>query len=287
VDGDNTVPSPSARYQQLSIVPEEPALPSEPPAVPAGPDVPRQLRVSHRRDRWSGIERELRGTVGSLIAGVDEVGRGPLAGPVVACAVIMPPEARAIAGVDDSKRLNAAERQRLATKIRERAVAVGLGAASVHEIDRVNIYHATVIAMRRALARLTVTPNYVLVDGRSIRTLDVPHSAITGGDNACYSIACASIVAKVTRDRVMSALANRYPNYRWERNVGYSTLAHLEGLATHGVTPHHRRSFIPVRQLSLELGGAPITPAQLAELAHLADSMRDHTLDASELEFLE
>lgn len=267
--GDNTVPSAPARYQQLSIVPDDPALPSEPcaPAAPEVPEVPRQLRVSHRRDRWSGIERELRATVGPLIAGVDEVGRGPLAGPVVACAVIMPPETRAIAGVDDSKRLNAAERQRLAVKIRERAVAIALGAASVREIDRVNIYHATVIAMRRALARLGVAPNYVLVDGRSIRTLDVPHSAITGGDNACYSIACASIVAKVTRDRVMCALAGRYPNYRWERNVGYSTLAHLEGLAAHGVTPHHRRSFIPVRQLSLDLAGAPMTATELAQLA--------------------
>lgn len=217
--------------------------------------------------RWTAFERDLRSTAGPLIAGVDEVGRGPLAGPVVACAVIMPPETRAIAGVDDSKRLNAAERQRLAVKIRERAVAIALGAASVREIDRVNIYHATVIAMRRALARLGVAPNYVLVDGRSIRTLDVPHSAITGGDNACYSIACASIVAKVTRDRVMCALAGRYPNYRWERNVGYSTLAHLEGLAAHGVTPHHRRSFIPVRQLSLDLAGAPMTATELAQLA--------------------
>lgn len=267
-DGDRDVPSPrSRRYEQLSIVPDDrPAEPSV-PAAPAAPDVPRQLRVSHRRDRWSGIERELRATVGPLIAGVDEVGRGPLAGPVVACAVIMPPDARAIAGVDDSKRLNPADRVRLATKIRERAVAVALGAASVREIDRVNIYHATVIAMRRALGRLGVAPNYVLVDGRSIRTLNVPHSAITGGDNACYSIACASIVAKVTRDRLMCALAGRYPNYRWERNVGYSTLAHLEGLAAHGATPHHRRSFIPVRQLTLNLGGAPMSAAEIAQLA--------------------
>lgn len=205
-------------------------------------------------DRWKPIERELRTTVGPLIAGVDEVGRGPLAGPVVACAVVMPPDVRAIPGVDDSKKLSADERKRLAIKIRQRAVSFGIGAASVREIDKVNIYQATVIAMRRALRRLTVAPNHVLVDGKPFRTLDVPHTAIVGGDDVCYSIACASILAKVTRDRVMHALAARYPNYLWERNVGYSTLAHIQGLAQHGATPHHRRSFMPVSQLSLELG---------------------------------
>ncbi|MEO7086296.1 MAG: ribonuclease HII, partial [Gemmatimonadaceae bacterium] len=206
------------------------------------------------RDRWKPIERELRrvGGEGLLIAGVDEVGRGPLAGPVVACAVIMPPGVRAIPGVDDSKALSAAERIRLAAKIRERAVCFSIGAASVREIDRVNIYHATVIAMRRALSRLSVAPQHVLVDGKPFRTLGIPHVAIVGGDDVCYSIACASILAKVTRDRLMRSLACRYPDYLWERNVGYSTLAHLEGLAAHGVTPHHRRSFIPVRQLSLD-----------------------------------
>jgi ribonuclease HII len=95
-------------------------------------------------------------------------------------------------------------------------------------------------------------PNHVVVDGTPFRTLETPHTAIVGGDDLCYTIACASIIAKVTRDRIMHALAGRYPNYRWERNVGYSTLAHLQGLAAHGVTPHHRRSFIPVRQLSFD-----------------------------------
>lgn len=164
----------------------------------------------------------------------------------------MPADVRAIAGVDDSKQLSAPERQRLAIKIHERAVSIGIGAASVREIDRVNIYHATVIAMRRALGRLCVTPHHVLVDGKAIRTLGVPHTAFVGGDDLCYTIACASIVAKVTRDRLMQRLAGRYPAYRWERNVGYSTLAHLAGLAAHGATPHHRQSFMPVRQLSLE-----------------------------------
>jgi ribonuclease HII len=143
----------------------------------------------------------------------------------------MPPDARAIPGVDDSKRLSAAQRDRLAPKIRERAVCYGIGAASVREIDRVNIYQATVIAMRRALGRLTTTPHHVLVDGKPFRTLEIPHAAIVDGDDLCYSIACASILAKVTRDRIMRSLAGRYPDYLWERNVGYSTLAHLQGLA--------------------------------------------------------
>ena len=211
----------------------------------------RDRRRPGRRDRWSRIERELRATVGPLIAGVDEVGRGPLAGPVVACAVIMPPDERAIRGVDDSKQLTAEERVRLAGRIRERALAFAIGAASVHEIDRLNIYHATVLAMRRALRRLSMRPDHVLLDGRAIRTLGTPHTAVVGGDGCCYSIACASILAKVTRDRVMRALAPRYPGYRWERNVGYCTAAHLAGIGVHGITPHHRRSFVPVRQLTL------------------------------------
>jgi ribonuclease HII len=205
------------------------------------------------RDRWKPIERELRKTAGPLIAGIDEVGRGPLAGPVVACAVIMPPDQRAIPGVDDSKLLKSAAREKLAIKIRERAVTFGIGAASVREIDRHNIYQATVIAMRRALGRLTVQPNHVLVDGKPFRTLQVSHTAIIDGDDKCYTIACASILAKVTRDRVMHALAGRYPNYLWDKNVGYSTPAHLQLLAEHGPTVHHRRSFMPVSQLSLDL----------------------------------
>jgi ribonuclease HII len=200
----------------------------------------------------------------------------------------MPPDARAIPGVDDSKRLNAAERQRLAVKIRERAVGFSIGAASVREIDRHNIYQATVIAMRRALTRLRVTPSCVLVDGTPFRTLEIAHTAIVNGDDVCYTIACASILAKVTRDRLMQALAGRYPNYLWERNVGYSTLAHLQGLAAHGVTPHHRRSFVPVRQLSLDFiaveGAQPRTsgtdetpgvPMDLSALATLLDAAVD------------
>ena len=192
----------------------------------------------------------------------------------------MPPDARAIAGVDDSKRLTCAARVRLAARIRERALAIGVGAASVREIERINIYHATVLAMRRALARLSVTPDHVLVDGKTLRTLGVEHTAIVGGDARCYNIACASIVAKVTRDRLMERLAARYPAYRWERNAGYGTPDHLAGLAARGITPHHRRSFCAVSQLALEFGGdeavAPV--ADIEQL--LADTDAARSLDA-------
>ena len=229
--------------------------------MPAGRGGPR------RTHRWSEIERELRRTGGQLIAGVDEVGRGPLAGPVVACAVVMPPEVRAIAGVNDSKQLTAAQRERLARRIRARALSFGLGASSVREIDRLNIYHASVLAMRRAIGRLTVVPDHVLVDGKPIRSLGIPHTAIVGGDARCYNIACASIVAKVTRDRLMTLLSARHPECRWDRNAGYGTPDHHRGLRDHGVTPHHRRSFVTVRQLSLELFGPPLTPEEVdAEL---------------------
>jgi ribonuclease HII len=206
--------------------------------------------------RWSTIERDLRIQHGPLIAGVDEVGRGPLAGPVVACAVVMPPERRAMPGINDSKQLSAKKREELVVKILANAVAIGIGAASVREIDRINILQASILAMRRALHRLPITPSHVLVDGRAIRNLDVAHTAVVHGDARCYSIACASIVAKITRDRLMRALSARYPVYRWDDNVGYSTAWHFRALAEHGVTPHHRRSFLPVRQLSLDFGAA-------------------------------
>jgi ribonuclease HII len=234
--------------------------------------------------RWSALERELRASRGPLLAGVDEVGRGPLAGPVVACAVIMPPDARAIRFVDDSKKLDGPEREKLAARIRERALTVAVGAASVREIDRVNIYHAAVLAMRRALRRLRVAPDHVLVDGNPIRTLGVEHTAVVGGDACCHSIACASIVAKVTRDRLMHSLARRYPHYRWETNVGYGTTEHHAGLAAHGLTPHHRRSFGPVAQLNLPLDAMPaVSPVQLVDVELgpaddaplVADALRD------------
>jgi ribonuclease HII len=181
------------------------------------------------------------------------VGRGPIAGPVVACAVIMPAETRAISGVDDSKRLTHVQRVRLAAKIRERAVAFALGAASVREIERINIYQASALAMQRALGRLRVTPDHVVIDGRAMRTLPVSHTAVVHGDARCFSIACASIVAKVTRDLLMTRLAQRYPQYIWDHNAGYTTREHVAGLATHGITPHHRKSFCRISDLLLEI----------------------------------
>jgi ribonuclease HII len=155
----------------------------------------------------------------------------------------MPPDERAIAGVADSKQLSAAERERLATLILARAVSVALGAASVGEITRLNIHHATVLAMRRALRRLGAEPQAVLIDGRHLPSLGIAHRAVVGGDDRCYSIACASIVAKVARDRLMSRLGRRHPAYGWSENAGYGTPRHCDALVRQGLTRHHRIAF--------------------------------------------
>jgi ribonuclease HII len=229
--------------------------------------------------RWSTIERDLRSQHGPLIAGVDEVGRGPLAGPVVACAVVMPPEKRAMTGINDSKKLSAKQREKLISKILANAVAVGIGAASVREIDRLNILQASVLAVHRALRRLSCTPNHIVVDGRTVRTYSFAHTAVVKGDSRCHSIACASIVAKITRDRVMHALGGRYPVYKWEENAGYATAFHLRGIAEHGITPHHRRSFLPVSQISLDFDAPLTTPTLDIDVPHIARLVEDVTQD--------
>jgi ribonuclease HII len=142
---------------------------------------------------------------------------------------------------------------RLAVKIRERAVAFAIGAASVREIERINIYQASALAMERALMRLKVTPDHVVIDGRPMRTLPIPHTAVVHGDVRCFSIACASILAKVTRDLLMTRLGARYPQYIWDHNAGYTTREHVAGLASHGITPHHRKSFCRISDLLLEI----------------------------------
>ena len=200
------------------------------------------------------------------VVGVDEVGTGPLCGPVVAAAVLVKPHTRKIKGVRDSKTLSAAQRERVVEQIKERALAWGIGAASVAEIERINIRNAAALAMRRALRRLP-PHDHVLIDGMKITGIEQhigPYTPIVKGDASSYAIACASVLAKVTRDRLMAKLAVRYPGYGWEHNAGYATRDHVTGLRERGVSPHHRRTFQRIRgilegdQLSFELGGEPV-----------------------------
>ncbi|MBI2278114.1 MAG: ribonuclease HII [Dechloromonas sp.] len=186
-----------------------------------------------------------------LVCGIDEAGRGPLAGPVVAAAVILDPE-RPIPGLNDSKKLSEKKRAALAVLIRERAVAWAVAEASVEEIDRLNILHATMLAMQRAVAGLVVRPTSALVDGNRCPKLDIPAEAIVQGDGKVASIAAASILAKTVRDAGMLALHEQYPMYGFDRHMGYPTAAHFHALETHGASPVHRSSFAPVaKQLSL------------------------------------
>lgn len=180
-----------------------------------------------------------------LICGVDEAGRGPLCGAVVAAAVILDP-ARPIAGLDDSKKLSARKREMLAEQIRSQALAWAVAEASVAEIDRLNILHATMLAMQRAVAALSVRPEEVLVDGNRVPDLDLPARAIVQGDALEASISAASILAKTTRDAQLLELDKRYPQYGFAAHKGYPTPAHLKALQMFGPTPEHRRSFAPV-----------------------------------------
>ncbi len=188
---------------------------------------------------------------GRSVAGVDEAGRGPLAGPVVAAAVVLPPEV-SVPGADDSKLLTRGDREEVFGLILGAARFVGVGAASVKEIDRRNILRATTVAMQRALDRLAVAPDHVVVDGLPVKHLGRVHEAIVDGDALVHSIGCASIVAKVVRDRLMHRLARRYPGYAWERNAGYGTAEHRAAIDELGVTPHHRLTFTGL-QYDLEL----------------------------------
>jgi ribonuclease HII len=183
----------------------------------------------------------------ALIAGVDEVGRGPWAGPVVAAAVILK-RGNVPDGLDDSKALTKARREALFDVIRERAI-VSCASASVDEIDELNILQASLLAMTRAVAALGVAPRLALVDGNRAPKLACPARPIVKGDSRSLSIAAASIVAKVTRDRLMADLAREHPAYGWERNAGYGTREHQEALKLVGICPHHRKSFAPIRQL--------------------------------------
>jgi len=183
---------------------------------------------------------------GGLVAGCDEVGRGPLAGPVVAAAVILD-ERRRIRGLNDSKMLTALQRERLDGEIRDKALCVSVGMASVEEIDAINILQAALLAMRRAVEGLRLVPQLVLVDGNQRPRLPIPCRTIVGGDAKVRAISAASIVAKVHRDGLCESLHAVHPEYGFDAHKGYSTPEHLQALQRHGPCPHHRRSFAPVR----------------------------------------
>ena len=183
------------------------------------------------------------------LAGVDEAGCAPLAGPVVAAAVILD-RSRFPYGIDDSKNLDLKTREGLYKRLHDYGAVVGVGIATVEEIDTINIYWARMLAMARAVEALGLEPAWVLVDGNACPRWQRPSKAIVGGDGKCRSIAAASIIAKVTRDRIMADYARDYPGYGWETNRGYGTPEHYRGLEARGLTPLHRRSFAPVREMA-------------------------------------
>jgi len=189
------------------------------------------------------------------IAGVDEAGRGPLAGPVAAAAVILP-QGFCCPGLDDSKKISAANRERLYERLTgDPAVAWAVATASREEIDRLNILRASHLAMRRAVEALVPRPDHCLIDGLPVRDFPFPHDAIVKGDGLSLSIAAASIIAKVTRDRMMREIDREFPQFGFAKHQGYGTKAHLEALRIHGPCCHHRRSFQPVAQLALPIDG--------------------------------
>ena len=188
---------------------------------------------------------------GGCVAGIDEAGRGPLAGPVIAAAVILDPKTLPDMlrdGIDDSKLLTKSRREELFAVLQSHA-HIGIGGASAAEIDRINILAATLRAMGRAVDDLGIVPDLALIDGNRTPELACPATAVVRGDRASLSIAAASIVAKVTRDRIMAALARRHPGFGWERNAGYGTAEHKQALTRLGVTPHHRKTFAPINKI--------------------------------------
>jgi len=211
-------------------------------------------------------------SVDDIVCGVDEAGRGPLAGPVVAAAVIFDPAKPMIRGLDDSKVLTANKREALYDKIVERALAYCIASATVEEIDSLNILHATMLAMKRAVEGLAVVPTLVKVDGNRCPTLSIRSEAVIGGDALVKSISAASILAKVTRDRMLVELHHTYPMYGFDAHAGYGTPQHLAALREHGPCEHHRRSFAPVREAHLRFGtGVPAADAVIVADTLLLD----------------
>ena len=191
-------------------------------------------------------ENELRYKGVELIAGIDEVGRGPLAGPVVAAAVILPSDCW-LFGIDDSKKLSEAKRLYFYEEIKKHAIAIGIGVCTSKEIDEYNIYRATQLAMERAVAELKCSPEHLLIDAMRLPNLKLPQTPIIKGDSESVSIAAASIIAKVTRDDYMRRLGEQYPQYGFEKHVGYGTKFHLQAIEENGIIIEHRRSFEPIK----------------------------------------
>jgi len=188
------------------------------------------------------FEREIRAKGFRLVAGLDEAGRGPLAGPVVAAAVVLPLRVR-FPGVDDSKRLSGKQREEAFSLLQKKVAAIGLGIVEAEEIDQLNIHRASLKAMEKAVAALPCHPDFLLIDGLFTLNLPIPQEAIIKGDQKCLSIAAASIVAKVTRDRIMTACHREYPEYNFARHKGYATKEHLQAIEKHGHCRLHRLSF--------------------------------------------
>ena len=199
---------------------------------------------------WELFEEKARRQGFQVIAGLDEAGRGPLAGPVVAAAVVLP-RTRSMQGVADSKTLKAEQREKALSLIRKRALGIGVGIVEAEEIDRLNILQASLKAMELALQDLSLSPDCLLIDGLHTLRLHLNQQAIPKGDGRCLSIAAASIVAKVTRDRLMVDYHERYPQYNFARHKGYGTREHLQAIREHGCCPLHRQSFRTIYQLSL------------------------------------
>ncbi|MCL6586350.1 MAG: ribonuclease HII [Anoxybacillus sp.] len=207
-------------------------------------------RAQKEQNQWkqmSQYEQSLYAKGVTFVAGIDEAGRGPLAGPVVAAAVILPKDAY-LPGLNDSKKLSEAKREALFAQIQATAISIGIGIVSAKEIDERNIYQATKQAMVQAIEQLTPKPEYLLIDAMEL-PLAVPQQSLIKGDANSVSIAAASVVAKVTRDAIMKQLGEQYPQYGFEKHMGYGTEYHLQAIRTYGVTEHHRRSFAPVKEL--------------------------------------
>jgi ribonuclease HII len=234
-----------------------------------------------RRDAMLNFERVLWGAGIQHIAGVDEVGMGPLAGPVIAAAVVFPPHTD-LEGIDDSKKLDLQQRLEADRRIREAAIGIGIGCAEVSEIDTVNIYHAGLLAMRRAVEALPLRPQHVLVDARSIPGVDMPQNRFNKGDGIDFSIAAASIVAKVHRDALMDGLGREHPGYGFERHKGYCTPEHQDAIRRLGPCAIHRRSFAFLRELRGEYSALFYDLKQRLDTAAAARELQaiEHELEA-------